>query len=102
MTKIFSFKWTTSVIVFTFIIIVLLMATGETANGQVIDAERGKTVSAGRDKKRSFYYIVCVRTESGRMYSIKYQVHCWTCPANIPQTWDVISFRRKTIIKPVI
>lgn len=73
--------------------------TCQPAHGQ--DAERGKTISAGREKKRSFYYIVCIESQSGKRYSIKYNVHCWTCAANIPQVWDIVKSRRIFYIKPV-
>jgi len=72
-----------------FIVIVLLLSKCETAAGQ--EVERAKTVSAERKTKKSFYYYVCVQTESGKRHTIKYPVHCWSCEAVIPNSWNVFT-----------
>jgi len=64
--------------------------------------ERAVLVSSGKIKL-STKFLVCVKTESGKIISLKYDSHCWRCKiVNIPMKWDVVTIRKKTFIKPVL
>lgn len=100
--KFVTARWIAKVIVgiIAIIIMIVLMSQCNTANAQ--EVERGKTVSADK-KKRSTVWIVCIQTDSGKRYSMKWNSHYYGKSANIPSEWDVLTKKNNCVfIKPVV
>lgn len=82
------------------LLLVILLFTCQPAHSQ--EVERGKTVSADK-KKRSTVWVVCIQTESGKRYSMKWNAHYYGKSANIPSEWDVLTKKNNCVfIKPVV
>ncbi|MEJ0102366.1 MAG: hypothetical protein WDO19_07380 [Bacteroidota bacterium] len=79
-------------------ILTILLMNCQQANSQ----ERAVLVSSGKIKL-STKFLVCIKPESGKIISLKYDSHCWRCKiVNIPMKWDVVTVRKRTFIKPVL
>ena len=95
MTKFFSRNYFTGIAVG---ILTTLLVNCQQANSQ----ERAVLVSSGKIKL-STKFLVYIKTESGKIISLKYDSHCWRCKiVNIPMNWDVATVRRKIFVKPVL
>lgn len=75
-----------------------ILLTCSMAHGQ----ERAVLVSSQKIKL-STKVLVCVESESGRRYTIKFDTHCWRCKVvDVPAKWDVVVKRKRVFIKPVL